>query len=130
MTFAGRIKIGMAAQGIAGASELARRMKLRRQTVQKWLSGEVSKIEPENLIKLAQILDMDPEWLATREGEPQRKGRVTLEQKRLIELYNALPEQLRRAWMRSGDAMLQDTGEVSKAQPFTIHEPAPTKGER
>ena len=118
MSLAGRIKIGMATQGIATESELARRVKLNRQTVHKWLSGEVKTIDPDTLFKLADVLNVDPKWLATKEGEPQQPQRVSLEHKRLIELYNALPEHMRRAWLKSGDALLSETGDTSPARPF------------
>lgn len=118
MSLAGRIKIGMATQGIASEAELARRLKINRQTVHKWLSGEVKTIDPETLFRLAAVLELDPQWLATKEGAPQKPERVTLEHKRLIELYNALPAHMRRAWLKSGDALLAETGETSAAQPF------------
>lgn len=125
VSLAGRIKIGMAASGIAGPQELADAvnrvdptLKLNRQTTLKWLNGETKNIEPPRLFALAVALNLDPEWLATKKGEPHRTGRVTLEHKRVIELYNALPAQLRRAWLKGGDAMLEDTGETSESQPF------------
>lgn len=124
-TVAGRIKIGMAVKGIKGPQELADavnkvspQLKLNRQTTAKWINGETINIEPPRLMALAHTLDFDPEWLAIGKGEPQRKGRVSLEHKRLIELYAALPENMRRAWMRSGDAMLEEAGQPSPAQPF------------
>lgn len=49
MTLGGRIKIGMSAKGIATPAELARRMKLRRQTVTKWVNDEVDFLEPKYL---------------------------------------------------------------------------------
>lgn len=125
MSLSGRIKIGMATKGIVGPQELADalnrvapHLKLNRQTTAKWLSGETKNIEPPRLIALAEALDLDPEWLAVKHGEPQRKGRVTLEHKRLIELYNALPEKELRFWLRTGDALLEEAGVPSRAQPF------------
>lgn len=118
MTLAGRIRGGMQIKGIDTAADLARRMKLNRQTIHKWLSGEVTKLEPAHLFKLADILGLDARWLAAREGEPQPALRITLELQRLIELYQALPEKMRRAWILSGDAILQETGETSIAQPY------------
>lgn len=118
MTLSGRIRIGMAAKGIKNPADLARRIKVNRQTVHKWLAGQVTKLEPEFLFKLADELGLDPRWLATREGEPQPLLRMSLDQKRVLELYLALNPQLRRVWIKSGDAMLQETGQTSAAQPF------------
>jgi len=91
MTLAGRIRIGMAAKGIATPSQLARRLKLNRQTVHKWLREDVQQIDPIHLFRLADTLELNPRWLATRDGEPQPLQRMTLDQKRVLELYRALP---------------------------------------
>jgi transcriptional regulator with XRE-family HTH domain len=93
-SLAGRIKIGMMVKGIAGGQALAdvinrvapELKKLNRKTTAKWLSGEVKNIELARFIALAQALDVDPEWLVTGKGEPQRVSRRPLEQHEHIRL--------------------------------------------
>jgi transcriptional regulator with XRE-family HTH domain len=118
MSLAGRIKIGMAMQGIDSVSELARRVKLNRQTVHKWWSGEVDTIDLENLFRLADVLEVDPRWLGTKEGDPQPQQRVTPELRQLIATYQAMDDRDRRVWQRNGTAMLEESGKTSSAQPF------------
>lgn len=118
MSLSGRIKIGMMMQGISSPAELASRLHLNRQTVHKWLSGEVSAIEPEHLFKLAELLEVDPKWLATQKGDPQPPERVTPELRQLIATYNALGERDQRLLQKHGTSMLEETGKTSPAQPF------------
>jgi hypothetical protein len=110
-SFAGRIQIGMATKGIDGPQELANAVndllppgskKIGRSTTAKWIDGESKDPRLRSFIALVQLFDMDPEWLAIRKGAPQRL--LTPEEE---ELLAALPEHLRRAWVRSGKAMLE-----------------------
>lgn len=118
MTLKGRIAISMAAKGIKTPADLARKLRLNRQTVHKWMTGEAIKLEPENLFKLADALEVNPRWLATREGEPQPPRTVPIDDQRVLDLYKALPPAVRDSWVKSGDALLTATGEPSKSQPF------------
>lgn len=63
-TLSGRIKLGMVNAGIHNQSELARRAKLSRQAVHKYLNGENEKLTPEKLFSLADALKVNPRWLA------------------------------------------------------------------
>ena len=108
----------MAAKGINNPTQLARRLKLNRQTVHKWLAENVKQIEPIYLFRLAETLELNPRWLATKEGEPQPPQHMSLDQKRVLELYRALPPRVRDAWLKSGDSLLTASGETSTAQPF------------
>lgn len=118
MTLAGRIKIGMAAKGIKNPTELAKRLKMRRQTVHKWLSGDVEKLDAASLFLLADELELSARWLATRDGQPQPKRTISPDDQRVIDLYNGLKPEARAAWVQTGDTMLKLTGETSKNQPF------------
>lgn len=122
MTLGGRIKIGMAAKGIDGPSDLARRVKLRRQTVTKWVNDEVAFLEPKYLFLLAEALELNPRWLATREGDPQQARTISPDFQRVLDLYSALKPGVRDSWLKSGDALLTATGELSTAQPFKVRE--------
>ena len=118
MTLGGRIKIGMAGAAIATPSQLARRLKLHRQTVTKWVNDEVDFLEPKYLFPLADVLNLNPRWLSTREGEPQPQKSVSSDVQRLIELYDAMDPGVRNSWIQSGDALLKATEEPSRSQPF------------
>ncbi len=118
MTLAGRIRIGMAAKGIKSPAELAGKMKLRRQTIHKWMSGQVEKLEPEYLFRLSDVLEMSARWLALKEGAPSKPKEVSMEYERVLDLYDALPDKVRDSWIQSGDALLTAAGEESRAQPF------------
>lgn len=120
MTLSGRIRIGMAARGITSEAELARRLKMHRQTVNKWISGEVEYLEPEYLFRLADALDCNPRWLALKEGEPQKPVELDLEKMKVIQLYSALSKhpQVRDLWVKHGQDLLQTSTGPSVAQPF------------
>lgn len=118
MTLGGRIKIGMAAKGMDGPSDLARRLKLRRQTVTKWVNDEVTFLEPKYLFPLADALEMNPRWLSIRQGDPQPAKTVSPDAQRVLDLYGALNPGVRDSWLQSGDALLKAAGETSTAQPF------------
>lgn len=50
-------------------AELARRVGVSRATVGQWESGEIKRLEAENLLRLADVLRVDPTWLLTGRGE-------------------------------------------------------------
>lgn len=108
----------MAAKGIKTPTELARRLKLNRQTVHKWVNGDVDALEVDLLFRLAEVLDMNPRWLATREGGPQAPRPLSMEDQRVLDLYRSLKPGVRNSWVQSGDALLSASGEPSVAQPF------------
>lgn len=118
MTFGGRVKIQMALRGINSPSELARRMGLPRQTISKWLNDEVRDVGLANLFKLSDTLDCSARWLATKEGTSYRAIRMGIEEKRLIDIYNAMPEAVRDSWIASGEALLAASTPASAVSPF------------
>lgn len=117
-SLAGRIRIAMATQGIGSQSELARRMKVNRQTVHKWLNGEVHSLESALLFRLSDVLNVNPRWLALHAGSPIKRREMTEETLQLVELYEALAPALRDAWVSSGNALLVGNEKPSKASPF------------
>lgn len=50
--------------------DLARAAGLSRAAVSKWFTGQADSIRPSNLYKVAELLGVNPRWLATGEGDP------------------------------------------------------------
>lgn len=74
-TFADRLKwlIGSAVPTMTG-SDLARRISERgeeisRASISEWVTGK-SKPSMENLVRISQVFECDPIWLATNDGQP------------------------------------------------------------
>jgi transcriptional regulator with XRE-family HTH domain len=119
MTLAGRIRIGMAAKGIKTPSELARKLNIKnRQTTTKWLNGEVTSLDPDMLFRLSDLLNLNPRWLLNREGDPAPLREFSPEDRRVLDLYAALPKKIKNVWVKNGDELLEATGETSISQPF------------
>ena len=67
-TFGDRIKIALNRRKMS-ASELARRVGVSRSAINQLINGGSKGAKPENLIKIAKTLDVNPEWLATGNGK-------------------------------------------------------------
>lgn len=63
-----RLQSALEKAGITQA-ELARRVKISRASVSAWFTGETQTIEGQNLLKAAEVLGVDAQWLATGEGD-------------------------------------------------------------
>lgn len=72
---------------------IARSVGVSSPTVTDWESGKIKTIEAGNLLKLAQVLNVDPEWLQT--GKESR-NRVDAQALPVISLDDAAPEDLAR----------------------------------
>lgn len=121
MHLSGRIKIGMAANGITSEAELARRVGCHRQTVHKWLEGESVTIDPKYLFKLADVLKCSARWLALREGGPQKFVQLDIDKTRLLDIYEELSQKSPKAldeWRRQGNGLLELTGAPSTGHPY------------
>lgn len=68
-TFAERLAKAISESGFSQA-ELARRARVKRQTVNAWLKGRSAGIEGENLINVASALNVNSEWLRTGRAPP------------------------------------------------------------
>ena len=66
-TLASRLKWALRERGIS-QSQLARECGLHRATVSLWVTGQTSELEGSNLAKAAEILFVNPMWLATGKG--------------------------------------------------------------
>jgi len=57
-------------------AELATRVGISRASVSAWLTGDTQTIEGPNLLKAADALGVDPQWLATGEGQRLEEPRA------------------------------------------------------
>lgn len=117
-TLAGRIRIGMVQAGITNPTELARKMKANRQTVHRWVNGEGDKITPRLLFRMADILKVNPRWLALGEGSPTMPTDPSLEESEALALFRALPEAGKQAWLSQGRDLGRLLAPVSSNNPF------------
>lgn len=133
-TLSGRIKIGMANAGIHTPAELARRAKLHRQMVHKYLNGENEKLTPEKLFKLADALKVNPRWLAFGPPEsPVPPSSLDPEASELVQIKQTLDQapskearDARDNWLSQGRNLVNILTPKSPANPF----PPPPKGKK
>src|SRR5512146_1383067 len=67
-----RIRDAMIARGISNPSELARRLGVPRQTVHRWLNGDVRNMTHEHLFRLGDALNISGRWLALGDVDPSK----------------------------------------------------------
>lgn len=126
-TLAGRIKLGMTNAGITTPAELARKAKLHRQAVHKYLNGENEKLTPEKLYRLADALKVNPRWLAFGPPEspvpPQAIDPAAAELIQIKEtLDKAESREARQAadnWVTAGRDLVRILTPSSPANPFS-----------
>lgn len=100
------LRTAMELSGNLRQVNLARAMGLRASSVSLWLSGR-NRPDVENLSKLARILDVSFEWLATGRGpmryestsvgEQQTPSTLTAEQLELLALFSRLVPHKKKA---------------------------------
>lgn len=121
-TLADRIKGAMPLAGIESSSELARRMKLNRQTVHRWVSGAGDKLTPEMLFRLADALKVSARWLALGSPElPTKPIFPTIDEAEMFSIYRALPKNARDHWLSQGRTLVQ------MLRPGSVNSPFPAK---
>lgn len=100
-------------------ADLARKLKIDRQLVNKWVHGQVGRLTPKNLFALADVLNVDARWLAFGPPESPLKGRrLTIEDNEILEIAAALKPKTRDAWVSSGREWVRLTAEASVSNPF------------
>lgn len=94
MTIADRIRQAREEKNLSKA-ELSRRLDLGRQAVQAWESG-TAKPDSENLLKLASVLEVRPEWLV-RGGAAFKmiaKTETAFDEDRMLDVIEAVEQWL------------------------------------
>lgn len=109
-TLASRLKWALRERGIS-QSQLARDCGLHRATVSLWVSGQTSELEGSNLAKAAEVLLVNPMWLATGKGRREStyglqdiEKQVAIADPSLVEI----PQFDQGARMGNGGLVLQD----------------------
>jgi transcriptional regulator with XRE-family HTH domain len=121
MTMQGRIRMQMAANGIHSDAELARKLKLRRQTVHKWMNGDSKNLTPENIFRLSDVLKCSARWLML--GPPVRPDKpLTLDEQKaeVVHLYDAFGKnrEVRKSWIDAGKALVRESTDPSPVEPL------------
>lgn len=118
-TLSGRIRLSMAAVGLRTPTDLARKMKINRQTVHKWMTGRSDKLTPDMLFKLADALEVNARWLALGAPySPLKMRQIDPETAELVALRENLPPQLRDAFLSHGRELLKLSDTATRANPF------------
>lgn len=133
-TLAGRIRIAMVSAGIPTPADLARKAKLHRQAVHKYLNGENEKLTPEKLYKLADALKVNPRWLAFGPPEsPVPPRTIDPAAAELIQIRETLEKAESRDakvaadnWVTAGRDLVRILTPTSSANPFV----PPVKGRK
>jgi len=113
----------MAGAGIAKPVELARRLRVPRQTVSSWMTGEREALTPAMLFKLADVLNVNPRWLALGPPHsPVAMRSISPQDEELLQIKDALEGDVRDQWISSGRTMVRLTARRSAANPFPIKE--------
>ena len=94
--FPARIRGAMKTCGIRGPTDLAKRLSKRlgraisRQTVYKWINGDVASIRIDVMLAVGEELGYDWGFLATGKGVPQRKRPLDQKMAALCDVYDEL----------------------------------------
>ena len=113
-TFAGRFKWAID-HSPNNQSALAAAMGATTGTITQWKTGETKKYDAELVVKAAQFLDVDVEWLVTGQGRPERIRKTSL---RMAEIVDGLPSDPRQQTL---DFI---SYQVTKAEPLMAGEKA------
>lgn len=91
-TFAGRFKWAIE-RSPNNQSALAAAIGASTGTITQWKTGETKKYDAELVVKAAQFLDVDVEWLVLGEGSPERIRKTSL---RMAQIVDGLPQDPRQ----------------------------------
>jgi transcriptional regulator with XRE-family HTH domain len=134
--FSLRIRDSMRTAGINGPSDFARRLSKRlgrtvnRQTVYKWMTGEVASIRADVMLAVAAEVDCSIIWLSSGEGERQRWRPMDEKRRELSNVYNELSEYAKDELLSYAYRLLRISNPLSTtpvAAPAAAHAPAKTK---
>lgn len=129
-----RIAEARTARGMTKA-ELARACKVAPPTVTDWENGGIKTLESSNMLKICEVLRIDPWWLVLGKGNfkaPNREAKPPLSNEALrliswIERVDALGDPARKFFLHM-HALLQVAGILTQAQNLPTDEAAALAG--
>lgn len=119
MTAGGRIRTLREAAGLSVA-ELARRIGVRQPSLWELENGLSKSPRSSTLLKLAEVLNASPDWIASGKGAPYRISVSGPDEGELVAIYRSLPKESQAALMVAAKALLDASPKPSKASPFKV----------
>lgn len=86
--------------------DLAKEVGVSSATVSDWESGEIKKLEGENLLKVCDLLNISPKWLLFEKGDMTQTA-LTDDDLRALKINRMLGMKERKAWYRAGDSLAE-----------------------
>jgi len=116
-----RIRDAMISAGIATPAELARRLDLPRQTVHRWLGGNIKNLTYENLFRLADLLNVSARWLAIGDVDPSKYLVKDEQEVEMMALIREMSAHTRAQWLAIGQSLLEVQAGVqgTKVNPYS-----------
>lgn len=134
-TLAERLALAMKGPPEIKPADLARACHVKQPSVSDWLSGKTKKLEGANLLAAAELLNVDPWWLATGEGQMERRPNAPVPHRELVlgiaaqALVEDISEADRRGMSAEAFLVLRQTlklfgrGESGQSEPFGMEDP-------
>lgn len=119
MPIGNRIKMLREAAGFSVA-ELARRIGVKQPSLWELENGESRAAKTSTLLKLAEVLNASPEWLATGKGAPYKITAAGPDEGELIAIYRNLPVESQAALLIAAKTLLSAVPKPSRADPFKV----------
>lgn len=119
ITLADRLEIAMRARGIENRNQLAKAIKVTRQTVYYWFGGQTKNIDSVNLMKASAALGVRYEWLLRGEMPVYSADPPTDDELQIIGFYRRMSEEDRMVFMKMARTLAGDSdAKPSKADPY------------
>ena len=104
-TWHGRLKFARENAGIR-PTDLAKEVGVSNATISDWESGEIKKLEGENLLKVCDVLNISPNWLIFEKGDMVQQS-LTDDDRHALKINRSLGSKERKAWYRAGDSLAE-----------------------
>lgn len=114
MQFKDRLKIAMTNAGNMTQSELARALKVKPQSVQKWAAGTTTPLN-KRIDQISRILGCSPGWLATGTGDYKLLSKNEIRETQasyqptgeVAQIYLQMDTRTKKMWIKIGKVLLE-----------------------